>query len=94
MNFTARPTTTASEATHDRFRLFQTYQAGVVAINRCRDLNHAGLRAYALKRPLLGKVQKIENLIAVSRDYTCLLSPKKDETGRGLSRMLLLLVVR
>ena len=30
---------------------------------------------------------------AVSRDYTFLMTHNKDETGRGLSRILLLMVV-
>ena len=81
MNFTARPT--ASETTYDRFRPFQTRQAGIVARNRCRDLNHAGLRAYALKRPSLGKVRKIEKLVAVSRGYTCLMSLKRTKPVVG-----------
>ena len=37
----------------------------------------------------LGKITTV-----VSRDYTCLMSPNKDETGRRFFRMLLLLVVQ
>ena len=36
----------------------------------------------------LGKIS-----IAVSRDYACLMTPNKDETGRGLSWILMLMVV-
>ena len=60
MNFTARPTTTASETTYDQFRPFRTHQAGLVARNRCCDLNQAGLSANALKQPFVDKVRKID----------------------------------
>ena len=42
------------------FVLIRTHQAGIVASNLCCDLNQAGLSAYALKRPLVGKVRKID----------------------------------
>ena len=55
MNFTERPTTTASKTTYDRFRPFKTHKAGIVARIRCCELNQADLSPYALKRPFVKK---------------------------------------
>ena len=60
MNFTTRSTTTASETILRPVSCFRTHQAGVVAKNRCCDLNQAVLSADALKRPFVGKVRKID----------------------------------
>ena len=52
------------------FVLFRTHQAGLVARNRCCDLNKAGLIANALKRPFVGKVRKID-LWNLTHFWTC-----------------------
>ena len=41
------------------FVLIRTYQAGIVARNRCCDRNQAGLTAYEVKLPFVVKSEKI-----------------------------------
>ena len=65
MNFIVRPTTAATTG----FVPFRTHQAVIVVRNRCCDLNQAGLSAYALKRPFVGKVRNFGLLSIIAYSY-------------------------
>ena len=75
---------------------FRTHQAGIVARNCCYIFNQANLKDIHWSGRLLVKfkIYAAKSFLSGFCDCACLMSPDKDETGRRLSRMLLLLVVR
>ena len=60
MNFTTGLSTTASETTYDRFRPYYDLSRRHSREKTQFKHNQAGLIAYALKRPFVGNIEKIE----------------------------------